>query len=245
MKNKLLDKTFRLIEILVENGKPMNISELGSRAGISASAARRIISDLCELGYFRKADYHHVEPDLGMAYIGQAILSDRFFPFKALELLKDAVKELKISCALAGLHNHHVVYFFRLVEKNESNQKHWPIHGSNLAICLLSELYGFEGARDILFKDARAWFDSEEKAGKVCSEIEERLVFFRKHGYSLEDKPTFYNISFPLIYGKTVYGVSFFSPKDYLHRQDVSILVMLCSKVRNRLQNLLGSISRP
>lgn len=244
MKNKLLSKTFRLIEILVENGKPMSISELGACAGLQASTARRIVSDLCELGYIRKADYHHVEPDLGMAYVSQAIFNDRFFPSKALNLLKTEVGELGISCALAGLHNLHVVYFFRLVDRHESAPWRWPIHASNLAVCLLLEQYGIEEARRILFQDAEAWFGSQKKAEDSCAEIERRLLFSLKRGYSLEDNSNFYNISFPLKYGKTLYGVSFFNLKDSRHRKDVSMLVMQCSKVRNRLQELLESIDK-
>ena len=72
-------KLFTLTDILLRNGKPMSIADLSRASGIERNACWRIVSDLCELGYLRKASYRTVEPGLGMIQWGQAAYSGSFF----------------------------------------------------------------------------------------------------------------------------------------------------------------------
>ena len=175
----------------------MSIQELSRESGIERSACWRIAADLCELGYLRKVSYRTVEPGLGMVFWGQSVYSNAFFPQRAIRKLSAAARELHVSTALAGIFNRQLIYLHR-----DGCDLHdfydYPLHGSNLALCILTRKYGGETAYGYI-SDAAGKFgyspDELEQDGMTmvvvtheigfAAEVADRIIFM-DHGQIVE-----------------------------------------------------------
>ena len=231
MKIKVLEHLFQLLNILLEEGKPMSVAELSRRSGIEKNAAWRIVSDLCEQGYLRRISYRTVEPGPGLLFLGQGAYSEAFFPRLVYRELRKAEKEIGVSCTLAGLFHRHVIYFYRSDQLFESWR--WPLYGSNIALCILTRRDGPEQAHDFLAAELRAAGlpGDEEKA--LLTEIEKNIDHVVKRGYCVQHSTLGNNIAFPLVHGREVYGLAFYLiPND---ERKLSQLIASCSRLRARL----------
>lgn len=231
MKTKTLDHVFKITELLLDRGEPMSITELSRAANIQKNAVWRIVSDLCELGYLRKASYRAVEPGLGMVFLGQAVYSKSFFPKLVRTELDNAREELNVRCALAGLFHGHVVYFYRNDSLDES--WHWPLHGSNIALCILTRREGGERASEILSDDVRRQNYAPDVGQAILIDLRNRITHVEAHGYALQRDDMGCNIAFPLCRNREIYGLAFYFLPD--HASELSNLVTRCSLLRNRL----------
>lgn len=233
MKNKLTAKIFTLTEILIRHGKPMSIQELSRESGIERSACWRIAADLCELGYLRKVSYRTVEPGLGMAFWGQAAYSDAFFPQRAIRKLSAAARELHVSTALAGIFNRQLIYLHR-----DGCDLHdfydYPLHGSNLALCILTRKHGGETAYEYISEAAGRFGYSPEQLEQLRKEYRDRIRHMEKMGFALEKTGSGCNISFPVECSGEIFGLAFFFPGH--PERDLSELIIRCSLLRNELQ---------
>ena len=232
MKNKLITKLFTITDVLLRTGRPMSVAELSSQTGIERNSCWRIVSDLCELGYLRKASYRTVEPGLGMVQWGQAARSGTFFPRKAIQELESAARKLNISTALAGIFNECLVYLYR-GHCNEADFYGYPLHGSNLALALLTHRFGGEKALQILDADAEKHGCSAEKRQELRESFIQRIRSVEKNGYALEIGSPGCNIAFPVEREQDVYGLAFFSLKK---TQYLPELITQCSILRNQLE---------
>lgn len=229
MKNKMTAKLFTLTAILLRNGKPMSIADLSRASGIERNACWRIVSDLCELGYLRKASYRTVEPGLGMIQWGQAAYSGSFFPRKVLHELGNAAQKLNVSTALAGIFRGQLIYLHR-DHCNVADFYGYPLHASNLALAILTRKLGGKAALEALLEDARKYpVDLPE----LRSRLRERIGSMEKNGYALEMSPGGNNIAFPVERNNDIYGLAFFllTPPQSLPK-----LIAQCSILRNKLE---------
>ncbi len=233
MKNKLTEKIFTLTGILIRHGKPMSIQELSRESGIERSACWRIAADLCELGYLRKVSYRTVEPGLGMVFWGQSVYSDAFFPQRAIRKLSAAARELHVSTALAGIFNRQLIYLHR-----DGCDLHdfydYPLHGSNLALCILTRKYGGETAYGYISDAAGKFGYSPDELEQLKNEYRDRIRHMEKMGFALEKSPSGCNISFPVERDREIFGLAFFFP--WHPERDLSELIIRCSLLRNELQ---------
>ena len=232
MKNKLTAKLFTITDVLLRSGRPMSAVELSRETGIERNACWRIVSDLCELGYLRKASYRTVEPALGMVHWGQAAYSGTFFPRKALQELTTAAQKMNVSTALAGIFNGQLIYLHR-DHCNESDFYGYPLHASNLALVILARMYGGEKALQMLVDDARKHGFSDKELSLLCADCTNRIRSTEKNGYAIDTGPNGSNISFPVERGRDVYGLAFFSLTE---PHELPELIARCSVLRRKLE---------
>ena len=55
MKNKLLEKTFLVLEAIAASPEPVSLKDLSTTLGLNISTASRITADLVEAGYVTKS----------------------------------------------------------------------------------------------------------------------------------------------------------------------------------------------
>ena len=113
MKNKLLEKTFQVLEAISASGGPVTLKELGQKLSINTSTLSRIAADLVEAGYVFKADYRSFEPALGMIRLGQNAAYSSHLPRVVNPMVKAHVERLGVQGAFAGIDSNQVVYLYR------------------------------------------------------------------------------------------------------------------------------------
>ncbi len=219
------------MEVLLDHGRPMSVAELSRATGIEKSAAWRIVSDMCELQYLRRSSYRAVEPGLGMVFLGQAAYSEAFFPKLVRTELDNARQEWGVRCALAGFFNSRVVYFYRNDSMDESWR--WPLHGSNIALCILTRRDGPEHAYDVLCEDVKKSHYPPAEEQSLLEDLQTRISHVQTHGYALQRNHLGCNIAFPLVRGREIYGLAFYFLPD--SAAELSCYVTRCSQLRNRL----------
>ena len=231
MKLHTLANTFKIIELLLERGEPMSITELGRLGNIERNAAWRIVSDLCELGYLHKSSYRKVEPGVGLVFLGQAVFSEAFFSNHARIALDDACRTWGISCALGGMLRKHVVYFYRRDISEEAWR--WPLYGSNIALTILSVREGAKTAEEILSASVDDANLPPDEAIRWTQEIAANIQHVLDYGYSLQKCGNICNITLPLERGSDIYGLAFYNlPAD---ERNLNTMISECSRLRNQL----------
>lgn len=231
MKVNTLHNTFKIIELLLERGEPISIAELGRLSGIERSAAWRIVSDLCELGYLHRSSYRKVEPGAGLVFLGQAAYSEAFFPRHAQTLLDDACSRRNISCALGGILRNHVIYFYRRDLPGDAWR--WPLYNSNIALTVLSVREGAEKALEILQKSVEDSELAEAEKVQEISKLSGNIHHVLNYGYSLQTTRNGNNIALPLRRGNDVYALAFYNLSSDEKR--LNTLIKECSLLRNKL----------
>ena len=232
MKVNTLNNTFKIIELLLERGEPMSITELGRLSNIERNAAWRIVSDLCELGYLHKSSYRKVEPGAGLVFLGQAAYSEAFFPRHARTLLDNACEQWNVSCALGGVLRSHVVYFYRRDLPEEAWR--WPLYGSNIALTVLSIREGEKKALEILSSSVESSNLTTAEKNAEISKLTQNIKHVLKYGYSLQSTSIGNNITLPLERGSDVYALAFYNL--LCEESRLNELIRECSKLRNLLQ---------
>lgn len=239
MKSKLTNKIHRILGFIADTGQAVEVRALAECLAIDRSTVGRIVADLCECGYLRKVDCHRVELGLGLIYLGQSTLNDRFFPQSAIQLLNKETDKLGVDSALATLYRNQLVYLNRSVRGwEEMCWWHYPLHGSNLALVILAEREGTEKAFMLLNTSLQASSLPDIKKESLRQSIQQRLDFFSLHGYAIENAPKYFNVSFPLTHENSILGLAFFAEHNSAGPRAES-LVAKGSILRERLQTLL------
>ena len=142
MKNKLLEKTFQVLEAVAASPEPVSLKELSGRLGINSSTLSRIAADLVETGYLTKAGYRNFEPALGLIRIGQNAVHSSHLPRTVNPLVRSRVDELGVNGAFAGIESGQVVYLYRSDAFSDENRiglpYRVPLYRSNIAIAILA-----------------------------------------------------------------------------------------------------------
>ncbi len=238
MQNKLLDKTFNIIELLSAAQNPLTLKEICRESGLPVAVASRILSDLIERGYVTKRDYHSFEPALGFLYLGQAQLSNRAFPRLAVEKVHDTLRRLNLSGALATLFKDQLVYLYHSVHEELHLIHALPyrcdLWSSNMAVVLCVEKCGEAEARRLLLEDlARQNFPPEEERS-IGAELEGRIRQAARNHFSLWKTDRKYNLCFPVFHGGEILALAF-----YLKKQPprTGSLFLECSRLAKELSN--------
>lgn len=242
MKTLVLNKTLRIFEALARAENPLTLKELCRQTGITPPAASRLLSDLTESGYVRKASYREFEPGLGMIDLGQSALRHNFFPQNAIRFLHSELQRIGIGGALAGMFNDRLVYLYHSLYENGRHFSMLPIpeqplFRSNIALVILCSKYGPEKAKEMLCTELHAQTPEEETAQRENS-ILQRIEAFRKDHFAVWDNGGYgWNICFPLIDGAQVYGLSFLG--DPSMRTIPPRLFLECSAAAADLRKIL------
>lgn len=222
MKTLFAKKLFTITDLLIKAGRPVSIIELSRLSGIERSACWRIVSDLRELGYLRQIAGRKIEPGLGMIYWGQAACSQTFFPKKAIRKIAEACRKLQVHAALAGLFQDQLVYIYRN-DSSPLDYFQFPLHMSNLALCILVRKYGAKKTLSIL-----------HRSGGISEPFEERIQSMMKSGFALEKGEKYCNIAFSVERGGEIFGLSFYSLSSMDRR--IPNLIIQGSLLRNELE---------
>ncbi len=142
MKNKLLEKTFALLEAVSCREEPVSLRELSATLHCPASTLSRIAADLVAAGVLTKSSYHTYAPGLGLIRHGQNALNHTRLTRVANPLIRARAEALKVNGALAGIDAGQLVYLFRCdafaAPERSGFACRVPLWRSNLAIAILA-----------------------------------------------------------------------------------------------------------
>lgn len=238
MKIQAVEHTLRIIEAMAEAEGDMSVAELSRRIAMKRLTVWRIVQDLCEAGYLQRTGYRTVGPGFGLVYLGRKVMSQKYFTQPIRNELIQAEKKLGVKCALGSIMRNRMVYLFRTADIGQiETPERWPIHGSNVALCILVDSRGSGKAMDILRESVRnAGYPVEEEAQWIA-DLEKRVSMLLEHGYTLYSDEHGTNISFPLRSRGITLGLAFYELP--LSSPRLSYLITQCSILRNRLADAL------
>lgn len=239
VKIRTVEHTLRIIEAMAEADRDMSVAELSRRIAVKRLTVWRIVQDLCEAGYLQRTGYRTVGPGFGLVYLGRLVTSQKYFTPQIRNELIQAEKTLGVKCALGSIVRNRMVYLFRTADIGAiETGEHWPIHGSNIALCILVDSRGSGKALDILRESVReAGYPAEEEA-RWISDLEKRVSMFVELGYALYSDKRGSNISFPLRSRGITLGLAFYDLP--LSSPRMGYLITQCSTLRNRLADALA-----
>jgi len=89
---KVLDKTFSILEILLQHGSSMHMTEISERLGLYPSTIHRILDTLKHWGYAEQ------DPKTQKYRLGLKLLELGMAKLQQMDLVKEATPYLKENC---------------------------------------------------------------------------------------------------------------------------------------------------
>ncbi|MPN21998.1 hypothetical protein SDC9_169381 [bioreactor metagenome] len=213
------------------------------RLGISSSTLSRIASDLVEAGYLVKSGYHRFEPALGLIRIGQNAVHSSHLPRTVNPLVRSRAEELGVNGAFAGVERGQLVYLFRSDAFSGSSRLglpyRIPLFRSNIAIAILAMSLPPEEALECLRRDVHAHGGNAVELEEIAGLLEQVV----RNGYLFRrETREHWNITFPVEYGGTFYGLAFYG--DRAGERNFDRLLFECSLLASRLRSALAADGR-
>jgi len=186
---KVLDKTFSILDILLQHGSTMHMTEIAEKLGFYPSTIHRILDTLRHWGYVEqdpKSQKYRLGLkllELGMAKLHQMDLAREATPY-----LKELVKQCNETVHLGVLEGGEVLY----LAKEESSQtirmisyvgKRAPLHCTALGKVLLAYLSA-EERKKILEEKVLPRLTENTITDKM--ELEQELDKVREQGFALD-----------------------------------------------------------
>jgi len=186
---KVLDKTFSILDILLQHGSTMHMTEIAEKLGFYPSTIHRILDTLRHWGYVEqdpKTQKYRLGLkllELGMAKLHQMDLAREATPY-----LKELVKQCNETVHLGVLEGGEVLY----LAKEESSQtirmisyvgKRAPLHCTSLGKVLLAYLSA-EERKKILGEKVLPRLTENTITDK--RELEKELDKVREQGFALD-----------------------------------------------------------
>ena len=186
---KVLDKTFSILEILLQHGSSMQMTEISEKLGLYPSTTHRILDTLKHWGYIEQ-DPHTQKYQLGLKALelGMAKLHQMDLAREATPYLKELVKQCNETVHLGVLEEGEVLY----LAKEESSQtirmisyvgKRAPLHCTALGKVLLAYLSA-EERKKILGEKVLPRLTENTITDKM--ELEKELGKVREQGFALD-----------------------------------------------------------
>jgi DNA-binding IclR family transcriptional regulator len=186
---KVLNKTFSILEILLQHGSAMNMTEIGKKLELYPSTTHRILDTLKHWGYVEQ------EPDNQKYRLGLKVLELGMAKLQQIDLVREAtpyLKELVNQCnetAHLGVLEEEDVLYLAKVESSQTIRmcsyvgKRAPLHCTALGKVLLAYLPE-EEIKKIL--DKRELPRLTEKTITDKKELEKELNEVKKQGFALD-----------------------------------------------------------
>ncbi len=247
MKNKLIDKTLRVLELIASSPEPVALKNISGILKITPGTLSRIISDLCEYGVVEKFGYHRVRPSIGMIRLGQDAMTNFALPRIVPPLIRSHAEAVEANGAFAGMHRSKLVYLYNsrgghATAAGTLGLPYWePVLRSRLAAVVLGSGYEIaelrEIARDILLS-AEGSESREEDVEFFISNCQ--LV--KENGYlSHREFGRGWSVNFPVRCGSKLYAVSLFG-QDAEHC-NLERMIFETSLLASRLNSALDEKS--
>lgn len=240
MKNKLLEKTFAVLETIAASPEPVAIKTLAGKLRIPPSTLSRIAADLTEAGYAAKVGYHSLEPALGLIRLGQNAVDSSPLPRRVNPLLRREAVKLGVDCAFAGIERGQLVYLYRTDVFSAAERYglpcRVPLCRSNVALTILAATLPVDDACRELERSAEEFsgsirFDPDTLRELVArTAAEGRLLRLEPHGR--------WNICFPLWFEGKCYGISLFG--DRAGKRNFDRLLFEAEQLTGRVRELLN-----
>jgi len=186
---KVLNKTFSILETLLQQGSAMNMTEISKKLDLYPSTTHRILDTLKHWGYVEQ-EPNNQEYQLGLKVLelGMAKLQQMDLAREATPYLKELVKQCNETVHLGVLEKEEVLY----LAKEESSQtirmisyvgKRAPLHCTALGKVLLTYLSA-EERKKILGEKVLPRLTENTITNK--SELEKELSKVREQGFALD-----------------------------------------------------------
>jgi len=186
---KVLDKTFSILDILIQHGSSMHMTEISKKLDLYPSTTHRILDTLKHWGYIEQ-DPHTQKYQLGLKALelGMAKLHQMDLVREATPYLKELVKQCNETVHLGVLEGGEVLY----LAKEESSQtirmisyvgKRAPLHCTALGKVLLAYLSA-EERKKILGEKVLPRLTENTITDKM--ELEKELGKVREQGFALD-----------------------------------------------------------
>ena len=244
---KVLNKTFSILEILLQHNSSMNMTELSEKLGFYPSTIHRILDTLKHWGYVEQdSNTQKYQLGLKLLELGMAKINQMDLVREASPYLKELAKQSNETVHLGVLEEGEVLY----LAKEESSQtirmisyvgKRAPLHCTALGKVLLTYLSS-EERKKILGEKVLPRLTENTITDK--RELEKELSKVREQGFALdreENEKDVRCIAAPIrnYHGKVIAAISISSPifridKNTQNNQKEA-LIEISKKISKRL----------
>ena len=245
---KVLDKTFSILEILLQHGSSMHMTEISEKLGLYPSTIHRILDTLKHRGYVEQ-DSHTQKYQLGLKVLelGMAKLHQMDLVREATPYLKELVNQCNETVHLGVLEAGEVLY----LAKEESSQtirmisyvgKRAPLHCTSLGKVLLAYLSA-EERKKILGGEVLPRLTENTITGKM--ELEQELDKVREQGFALdreENEKDVHCVAAPIrnYQGEVIAAISISSPIFRLNKNKQNDLKEALVETSKKISKRLG-----
>ncbi len=217
---KVLDKSLSVLELLLQKGSSMNMTELSEKLGFYPSTTHRILDTLKHWGYVEQDSYtQKYQLGLKALELGMAKLHQMDLVREATPYLKELVNQCNETVHLGVLEEEEVLY----LAKEESSQtirmisylgKRAPLYCTALGKVLLAYL-STEERKKILGEKVLPRLTENTITDK--GELKKELNRIKKQGFALdreENEKNIYCIAAPIrnYQGEVIAAISISSP---------------------------------
>ena len=245
---KVLDKTFSILDILLQHGSSMHMTEISKKLDLYPSTTHRILDTLKHWGYIEQ-DPHTQKYQLGLKALelGMAKLHQMDLAREATPYLKELVKQCNETVHLGVLEGGEVLY----LAKEESSQtirmisyvgKRAPLHCTALGKVLLAHL-STEERKKTLGEKVLPHLTENTITDK--GELEKELSKVREQGFALdreENEKDVRCIAAPIMnyQGKVIAALSISSPIFRIDKNVQNNLKEALIKTSKKISKRLG-----
>jgi len=245
---KVLNKTFSVLELLLQKGSSMNMIELSEKLGFYPSTTHRILDTLKHWGYVEQ-DSHTQKYRLGLKVLelGMAKLHQMDLVREARAHLKEVVNQCNETVHLGVLEEGEVLY----LAKEESSQtirmisyvgKRASLHCTALGKILLAYM-SEEGRKKIL--EDRELPRLTENTITDKKELEKELDKVREQGFALDREENEKNvrcIAAPIRnhQGKVIAAISISAPIFRIDKNAQNNLKKILMETSRKISKRLG-----
>jgi len=245
---KVLNKTFSILDILLQHGSTMHMTEIAEKLGFYPSTVHRILDTLKHWGYVEQ-DSHTQKYQLGLKVLelGMAKLHQMDLVREATPYLKELVNQCNETVHLGALDGGEVLY----LAKEESSQtirmisyvgKRAPLHCTSLGKVLLAYLSA-EERKKILEEKVLPRLTENTITDK--RELEKELSKVREQGFALdreENEKDVRCVAAPIrnYQGEVIAAISISSPIFRLNKNKQNDLEKALIKTSNKISKRLG-----
>ena len=245
---KVLEKTFSILEILLQHGSSMHMTEISKKLGLYPSTIHRILDTLKHWGYVEQ-DPHTQKYRLGLKLLelGMAKLQQMDLVKEATPYLKELVNQCNETVHLGVLEAGEVLY----LAKEESSQtirmisyvgKRAPLHCTALGKVLLAYL-SEEERKKILGEKVLPRLTENTITDKM--ELEKELGKVREQGFALdreENEKDVRCVAAPIrnYQGEVIAAISISSPIFRIDKNAQNNLKKALIEVSEKISKRLG-----
>jgi len=245
---KVLNKTFSILEILLQHGSAMNMTEISEKLGFYPSTIHRILDTLKHWGYVEQDPYtQKYQLGLKLLELGMAKLHKMDLVREATPYLKELVNQCNETVHLGVLEEGEVLY----LAKEESSQtirmisyvgKRAPLHCTALGKVLLAYLSA-EERKKILGEKMLPRLTENTIIDK--RELEKELNKIREQGFALdreENEKDVRCIAAPIrnYQGEVIAAISISSPIFRIDKNAQNNLKEALIEVSEKISKRLG-----